>query len=157
MVPRLLIQLLDARPHVPLHRRNKPVSDPWNCLNESRRLGRISERIPQLLHRLIQPMIEVDKSVWRPQPLAQFFSRPRLARSLKQQGEHLNRLLRNPDSAAIPAKLSAFQIQLKKAEANDILNWRNRHFSPLAGLPEFSTVVNNGSSPIFVSRLSTND
>jgi hypothetical protein len=75
-------------------------------------------------------MIEIDKSIRRPQPLAQLFSRHHLARPLKQQGKHLNRLLRNPDTAAILAKLPALQIQLKKTEANHILSERNPHSSP---------------------------
>src|ERR1700677_129316 len=105
MVLRLLIRSLNAWPHTLLYRRNKPVSDPWNCLNESRRLSGISQRIPQLLHRLIQPMIEVDKSIRRPKPLTQFVSRYHLARPLKQQGGHLNRLMGDPDPAAISAQL----------------------------------------------------
>ena len=64
----------------------------------------------------------------------------RIARPLKQHGEHLNRL-RDPDPDAILSKLPAFQVQLKKAEANHILSRRNRHFSPprASASTEFST------------------
>ena len=54
--------------------RDETVSAPMKGLDEARRLRRIAERCPQLVHGTIQTAIEIDECMVGPEGVAQVFS-----------------------------------------------------------------------------------
>src|SRR5215475_10889782 len=65
---------------------------------------------------LVQTVVEINKSILRPEFLPQLFTCHDLARVLKQDGENLKRLFLEPNLSALLAQLSRTKIQLKRTE-----------------------------------------
>ena len=71
-----------------------------------------------LIHRGIQAVIKIHKSIRRPQPLPKLFPRDEILRLFQQENQNLQRLV--AEAWACPAIFSQFScaaIQLKRPEA----------------------------------------
>lgn len=75
-------------------------------------------------------MLKIDKNIRRPEPLPKLFPRNHLAKPIEQQAKQLERLLRQPNSDAVLAKLPSFHVEFEKAEAEDVFGRGNRHLAP---------------------------
>src|SRR5580700_9670456 len=64
-------------------------------------------------------MVEIYKSVGRPQLLAEFFPRDDFSGSLQQVGKYLKRLFLQPYSRAVLAQFPGCEVRRKHSEANN--------------------------------------
>ena len=72
-------------------------------LDELRMVGRITQRLAQVIHRLVQAVIEIHERAGGPQPARQFFTRDQFARLLEERQQQLQRLVaqrRSPSGVA---------------------------------------------------------
>ena len=89
-------------------------------LDELGCVGRVAQGIAQALDRRIQPALEVHIGVGRPKPLAQLVARDQLAGVLEQEGQNLQRLVREVSAPAALPKLTRPQVQLEDSESDDV-------------------------------------
>ena len=62
-------------------------------LDQARLFGGISERLPEMVHRLVEAPIEVDERAGSPEPVSQFFASDELAWLFQQREEQLKGLV----------------------------------------------------------------
>jgi len=75
------------------NRRDKPVSAPGNCLDETRGTHRIVQNLTQAADGRIQSYVEVDDRAIVPKLAAQFLAGNDISRPLDQCDENLDGLL----------------------------------------------------------------
>lgn len=102
-----------------LDRRHEAIAAPRDCLDVTWMVGRIEQDFTDPHHGIVQPVIEVNKCVALPKPGAKFLASHYLARALQQQGQDLERLLRQLHTEAVLAKLTGLQVYLENAETNN--------------------------------------
>ena len=68
-----------------LHRCNEPVPTLRKRFDETRTIGGVPEGFAKAVHRLVQPAVEVDKGVRRPDVPLQFLACDDLARAFEQE------------------------------------------------------------------------
>jgi hypothetical protein len=73
------------------------------------------------LDRFVEAVVKIDEHVGGPQTLPEFFPGKYFPRTFEQHSQQLQRLLRQPQLAAVPAQLACFQVELKQAKANHVL------------------------------------
>ena len=73
------------------HRSDEPVTTPREGLDVTGGLGRVAQRLPQLPHRRVEAVVEVDERVRRPELLPQLLSGHHLARALQEQGQQVEK------------------------------------------------------------------
>src|SRR5208337_38753 len=95
------------------HFSQKPVASARQCLDVLRPDCIVAQRLPQLLDRRIQAVLEIHKRVRRPDPRAQFLACHHFSCLLEQRRQHLHRLLLH--FAFLPAL-----IQLARANVGHI-------------------------------------
>jgi len=94
----------------------KAVPTSWNGLDESRRLGAVGERQPDLPDAVVQTLIEVDERVVGPDFLPDLFPRQELSGAARQEGEHFHGLRLKLDQPAASAQLAVRRIELETVE-----------------------------------------
>ena len=65
-------------------------------------------------------MVKVDKGVFGPNLLAQFFARDQFARTFQEDGTDLKGLALQGDLRPILAEFASAQVRLKDSEANNM-------------------------------------
>ena len=78
--------------------------------------NRVSECVPQPLHGGVQPMLEIDKRVRRPQSLAQLLARDEGAGMFEEHFQKAQRLFGKRDAVAASSKLAGVQVELEVTE-----------------------------------------
>ena len=78
------------------HRRNESIPTPGHSLDKARVVGCVAERLTQLPHGGVQPVVEINESARRPEALAHDFPRNDFARVVEQQGQQLKWLFLKP-------------------------------------------------------------
>lgn len=123
------------------HGRNKPVPAFRHRLDETGPVGCVVERGAQFFYGCIQPVVEFDKRICRPQPLAQFFARHDLPGAFQQHGENAEGLLLDFDRHAKLSQFSAFQVCLEDTEPGTGRSfcWRGHGFRLAEESEESST------------------
>ena len=106
-----------------LVRQKKTIADAGESLDKARVLGSIANRLPQLLHRRIQAVLEIDKRVGRPQRCAQHIAGHHFSPHLQQHDQDLEGLTLQLDADAVFAQLRRIGENLKIAETIDA--WGN--------------------------------
>jgi len=61
------------------------ISAPGLRFDESRRISRVAQRLPQFLHGTVQALVEIDKRILVPESLAQPLAGNNFARLFQQQ------------------------------------------------------------------------
>jgi len=82
-------------------RGDEPISASRQRLDKSRVIGGISERLPQLVDRRIQTIVEVNERVGRPVLGAKLFASDHFTGPLQQDGEDMKGLFLQLDSYAL--------------------------------------------------------
>ncbi len=85
------------------HRRDEPIPSTRQRLDKRRRLGGITERLPEFLYRCVEAVLEVDERVGLPEPVAQILASDNIAGPVKERRQHLGRLLLQRHATAIVA------------------------------------------------------
>ena len=113
------------RARVSLYRRDEPVADLRHGLQKPRSRRRIPKRLPDLLNRRIQALVELDELVLGPEAVLELLSGDDLAGLLEQSLEDAERLVLQPHLHAALAQLAGGEVDLEDAEA------KRAHFSAL--------------------------
>src|SRR5215831_4821386 len=71
-----------------LNRSDEPVAESRECLDVPRVVSRIAQGRAQLLDGAVEPVLEVDEGVLRPQPSFELRSRHDVPRALEQDQEN---------------------------------------------------------------------
>ena len=101
------------------HRSDKPVAAARNGFYETRIIGVVTERLPQLGDRRSQALPEIDKGVLRPQMLPDDLSIDDRASVLKEKNEQLKWLILQLNPVPIPEELPRLGKDFKGAKAVD--------------------------------------
>src|SRR5262249_18060127 len=88
-------------------------------LDERGVLRGIAEGHPELLDRVVEPLVEVHVDIRGPQPLPQLLARHHLARALEEEREEPERPVLKRDLPPVAAKLARAHVHLENAEAHD--------------------------------------
>src|SRR5207248_776858 len=107
-----------------INRRDEPVTAPGHCLDIQRAFGRVAHRVPNLLDREIDGLIEVDKRAFGPELGANVVARNQVTGPANQQYQKLERLWLQLHAPSVPATLLRIQVELELSEA--IESSRNR-------------------------------
>jgi hypothetical protein len=99
-----------------IHRRNKPVSEARQRFNAARPLGGVTEHLAKPRNRIVQAMVEIDKSVGGPNLRSQLLASDHIAGALEKNGQNLQRLTLQPQSDPVFAQLPCANVQLEIVE-----------------------------------------
>src|SRR5271163_272944 len=88
-----------------IHRRDEPVSAARQRFYVAGPLGRVAEDLAKARNRIVQAMVEIDKSVGRPNLCSQLLESDHIAGALEQSGQNLQRLTLQPQSYTSFAQL----------------------------------------------------
>lgn len=105
-------------------RHQEAVAAPGQRLDKAGVIGGVAEGFSQFVDRCIQPIVEIDEGILRPQLGAQLFTTDQFTRTLQQEREHLKRLFLQLDPLTLLPQLTAAHIHLKRCKAKD--GWRTR-------------------------------
>ena len=94
---------------------------------------RIVQCIAQTLHRRIQAVIEIDKSIRRPQFALQFRARNYIPGFSKQGGQDPEGLLLQLNLEAIFAQFAGAEVEFEETKTNDARVADVHHVQPSAG------------------------
>ncbi len=111
-----------CRPIDRLHFRQKPIAPPRNRLHKPRAIRRIRQRIPNLVDRLIQPVVEIHVRIGRPNSFLQFFAGNDFSGMLDQHRQNPDRLLLQPYAQSTLAQFPSPNIQLKSPKSEPPVN-----------------------------------
>src|SRR5205085_881179 len=100
-----------------VHRSNKPVSPSRHGFNKSWILRGITQHLSQPHDGRVQTVVEIYKSVARPQCIAQLFPAYDLAGMLQQNCQDVTRLLLQLDLQPLSSQLMGAQIKLEKTKS----------------------------------------
>ena len=103
----------------PGNRGDEPISASRQCLNKSRVIGRISQRLPQLVDRRVQTVVEINEGIGRPVLGAKVFAIHHFTGPLQQDREDMKGLFLQLDPHALLAQLSLAHVHLKHSEAQN--------------------------------------
>ncbi len=81
-------------------------------------VGRIPQRLPQLVHGRVQALLKIDEGSPLPQMPLQLFAAEDLARLLEQNREDLQRLALKPDPIPEFAQVAREVFEFKRTEQN---------------------------------------
>lgn len=137
----MLRLLLRARAHLT----NESVSMSWKCLDELGIFSCVIQRLPETLHRIIQPLVEVNEGVGRPDLSLNFLTRDDFSGMLKENTKHLEWLVLQFYPDAVFTNLTRPQFNFKRSESDNPARWMcvsHRNATQLQ-LPEFITGPSN--------------
>src|SRR5687767_10203346 len=100
----------------PRHRGDESISPPGQCFDVLRRVRGIAKRLPHLLDRGVQAVLEIDEGVRFPQAIPQFLARGNLAGMLEERGEDLPRLVLEPDTVSVTVQLTSGRVELERSK-----------------------------------------
>jgi hypothetical protein len=106
-----------ARPYVDWP--DEPVTSPWQGFHKARIVGRIAQRLPNFVDRLIQASVEVHEGISRPNRLLQILPRHHLARMPQQHRQDLKRLFLQLDLQPVLAQFASLEVEFESPEADD--------------------------------------
>src|SRR5580692_201910 len=75
-----------------IHRRDKPVSATRQRFNVAGPLGGVAKHLAKTCNRVVQAMVEIDKSVGGPNLRSKLLTSNHIAGTLEQRGQDLQRL-----------------------------------------------------------------
>jgi len=93
--------------------REKAIATPSHRFDKTRSLRGIAEGFSNLVDSFVQPLIEIDKRVSRPEFFLQFFPRYDLAAVFEQYRQDLKGLLLKPNLQAVLAQFARTEIHFK--------------------------------------------
>jgi hypothetical protein len=93
---------------------------PFDGLDKSGTIRRISQSIAYFFDRVVQALIKTDVHIGRPNSLPQLLPRDHLPGAVNQQRKHSKRLALQLDLDACLVQFARFQVELKYAEVNNI-------------------------------------
>jgi hypothetical protein len=105
-----------------LDRREEAIAAARKRLEVARRVRLVAERGADLLHAVVQPLLEIDERL-APDLALDLLAGHELARAPGEEGEDLRRLLLKVDEDPRPSQLTARQLELERAEA-ERAHWR---------------------------------
>src|SRR5439155_22783410 len=83
-------------------------------------IGRgVRQRTAHFTNGIVQPIVEVDEGVGRPEPLAKLLSRDDVAWPLQECMQDLKRLFLNSKAAPMPAYLASFEIDFERTKSEE--------------------------------------
>src|ERR1700676_2286030 len=85
-------------------------------------LGGVAERFTDFVDRFVEPVVEIDKSVCRPEFFLKFLASYDLTVVLKQHGQDLEGLRLKPNSEAVLAQFAGTKIQFENPETDPFAN-----------------------------------
>jgi hypothetical protein len=85
----------------PFHGNQETVTNLGHGLDELGIFDGVSQRLSQLFHGRVDPMLEVNEGIVRPQCDTQLLARSDSPFGLQQKAEHLERLLLNPNRSTL--------------------------------------------------------
>jgi hypothetical protein len=100
-----------------VQRGNKAVTTTWHGLNEGGIFGRIAQSSAEFADRDIHCVVEVSKTVFRPDTGLQFLARDQVSRVLQQNLQYFEGLVLEFDAASGLADLSGGEIGFKRPKA----------------------------------------
>ena len=98
---------------------DESVTPTGHRFDEPRRIGRVPERIAQPPNGGIQPVLEIDECLCRPESLSQLVAGHELTRTVQQRLEKLKRLIGEADPDATLPKFARPHVELERAETDD--------------------------------------
>jgi hypothetical protein len=103
----------------PFHGNQETVADLGHGLYELGILDRVSQCLSQLFHGRVDPMLEVNEGIVRPQSDTQLLASNDSSFGRQQQAENLERLLLNPNRSTLRCtQVTAAQIGLEPIKAS---------------------------------------
>ncbi len=96
---------------------NESVAAPRQRLDKTRTIRRVSQHFAQPHHCVVQPVIEIDKSVPRPKALSQFVAGNDLAGIFQKYGQNLKRLFGQLQPQPMLTQFERFEVNLEDAAA----------------------------------------
>jgi hypothetical protein len=87
-------------------RSDEPIAAFRQCLNQPRLIRGVAEGFADAINRLVQPSIEVDEGVRRPQALLKGFARDQLPGLVEQHRQDLKGLLRKMNLCSAASELA---------------------------------------------------
>jgi hypothetical protein len=84
-----VLLLYDLNRSNDLNRGDKAIAMPWQCLNELRVLGVITQGPAQFLDGSVSTVFKVNEGVGRPELLLELLPRYHFTRPVKEDGENL--------------------------------------------------------------------
>jgi hypothetical protein len=101
-----------------IHRRDKPVSAARQRFNVAGSLDGVAERLAKARNRIVQAMVEIDKSVRGPNLRPKFLESHDITGALQQCRKYLEWLALQAQSDPTFAQLRRTNIQFKDVKAN---------------------------------------
>src|SRR5215468_7933276 len=117
-----------------IHLRDETIAAAGQRFDETGIFCRVSQHVAQLLDSAVQPIIEVNKSVSRPEFATEFLARNHVTWMLKQKLEHLEGLVLKPQADAVFAHLTRMQVHVEGAEAQPT-GWSSTFHSRFSTVP----------------------
>jgi len=81
-------------------------------------IRRVTQRLPQPVHRFIQAVVEVHKRVGRPELLLELLAADEPTGMLQQNREYLKGLVLQDEPVTVALEFPALQVELKLAETD---------------------------------------
>ena len=100
-------------------RSNETIPSTRNSLDKTRFLGGVVQSLPQLIDRVIQIVVEIDKRIVKPQALVEFVARDQSPGALQQGHENLKGFFLQLDSEPQPSYLASFKINLERGKTQE--------------------------------------
>jgi hypothetical protein len=100
-------------------RNEEPISSLWNCLNVSRIVSVIVQRLPQLDNRHTEAAVKIDKRILGPQAVSKFLPADYLSGVFQERDEQPIRLLLQLDAPPVLQELPRSGVYLKRTELID--------------------------------------
>src|SRR5512141_384901 len=98
---------------------DEPISLPCQGFDEARTGGRVPQHIPNLVHRRVQAVIEIDKGTFRPQALADLGTGDQLPGLLQQHDENVEGLPLQRHTPSLFTQLTRLWICLEGSESEE--------------------------------------
>jgi hypothetical protein len=99
---------------------NESIPAARHGLDEPRILGRIAQRVAQLLDGAVQPGIEIDERIGRPESPSHLVARDGFAGAFDQQQQNLQGLLGELDPQTLLAELTRDTVELEDTEPRNV-------------------------------------
>jgi hypothetical protein len=96
--------------------RDEAVAATRNSFYKARTFGGVAKSLADFVDPFIEPVVEIDKGVLRPEFFPKFLASYDLAGVLKQHRQELEGLFLKANSQAVPAQFASAKIQLENAK-----------------------------------------